>query len=225
MNLKSVGGFMQPIGFSQMGKFTVTVLFSVLLAGATFSFVSMAVADKTLPNPFANKKMLTRLASGQVRNFKYPDKPLPPLVVSFFDEMGNKHKLAEWRGKTVLVNFWAPWCESCKRELPSLNRLRHRFKKQEFDIVIINIEENVKKNRAYLDKLKIKNISSMLDKDNAALKTFSAIGIPTSILVDCHGRELGRLKGSAVWDSDSAILLTKGMMRAAGCYDEEREIL
>lgn len=196
------------------------------LSGGAFQALATQPASETkLPDPLANKRMLTRLASGTVRYFKYPDKINAPVDFSFFDEKGVKHSMSEWRGKTVLLNFWAPWCDSCRRELPSMDKLRTRLDNQKFEIVLINIEEDVKVGRSYLDKLGIKNLISMLDKDKTVLKKLGAIGIPTNILFDCHGRELGRLRGSAAWHADSAILLTKGLMRASGCYDEKQDIL
>jgi len=209
--------------------------FVIVLAGMMTIFMAVGgplqvsakspVVKQQLPDPLADKRMLTRLASGTVRYFKYPEKIKAPINVDFYDEKGKKHSLSEWRGKTVLLNFWAPWCDACRRELPALQNLRTRLDAQKFEVVIINIEADAKKGRAYLDKLGIKNIASMLDKDNAALKKLSAIGIPTNILIDCHGRELGRLRGSAVWHADAAILLTKGLMRASGCYNDKRELL
>lgn len=221
------------------GRFVLTssglASFVIVLAGMITIFMAVGgpqqvsakspTVKQPLPDPLADKRMLTRLASGTVRYFKYPEKIKAPIDVDFYDEKGQKRSLSEWRGKTVLLNFWAPWCDACRRELPALQNLRTRLDAQNFEVVIINIEADAKKGRTYLDKLGIKNIVSMLDKDNAALKKLSAIGIPTNILIDCHGRELGRLRGSAVWHADAAILLTKGLMRAAGCYNDKRELL
>ncbi len=206
------------------------VIFAIVLLpvvtdepGAVIAFEQGA--GQSWPDPLADRKMLSRLASGTVRRFKFPKKIGAPVDVDFYDEKGKKHSLSQWRGKTLLVNFWAPWCEACQRELPALQRLRKRMAPQDFEIIIINIEKDVAKGRAFLDKFGIKNLQVMMDRDKAALKKMTAIGIPTNILIDCHGRELGRLKGSAVWHADAAILLTRGLMRAAGCYDEKRELL
>jgi thiol-disulfide isomerase/thioredoxin len=212
----------------QKGLSTIVLGLSLAILPISFMMLGNPVqvsAKQDLPNPFANKHMLTRLASGTVRRFKFPDQPKPPVDVSFFDEKGKKHTLSEWHGKTVLINFWAPWCDACRRELPSLDILRKRLDRQEFEVISINIEDDVKKGRDYLNKLGLTRVTSMLDKGMTAIKKLDAIGIPTNILIDCHGRELGRLKGSAVWHADAAILLTKGMMRAAGCYNDKQDIL
>ena len=224
------------IFFRQTAKTGIgRVALGLVVAGVMISFsahtgvgdvsAKQQAAKPLLPDPLADKKMLTRLASGTVRPFKYPEKIGGSLDLEFYDEKGKKRSLSEWRGKTVLLNFWAPWCESCRRELPSLQKLRKRLDRQDFEVVIINIEADVKKGRTYLDSLGIKNLHSMVDRNKAAFQNLVAIGVPTNILIDCHGRELGRLKGSAEWHADAAILLTKGMMRAAGCYDEKRELL
>lgn len=225
---RNFGGRFVSTGFG-VARLVVVLAGLVALFGAVGSphqvSAKSPAAKKQLPDPLADKRMLTRLASGTVRYFKYPEKIKAPIDADFYDEKGQKHSLSEWRGKTVLLNFWAPWCDACRRELPSLQSLRTRLADQNFEVILINIEADAQKGQAYLDKLGIKNVVSMLDKDNAALKKLTAIGIPTNILIDCHGRELGRLRGSAVWHADAAILLTKGLMRAAGCYNDKRELL
>ena len=173
--------------------------------------------------PLLEQRILTNLASGTVRQFKFTQPLKSPKGITFLDEAGKRRSLKEWRGKTVLLNFWAPWCDACREELPSMQKLRQRLDNQDFEIIALNIEPDAKKGRAYLDQLGIKNIISVLDKEKAALTKLSAVGIPTSILFDCKGRELGRLRGSAVWNADAAILLIKSLMRASGCYDEERD--
>ncbi len=206
------------------------MVLGLLVAISALAMPKMAEAEEpvvksSLPDPLADKNRLSRLASGAVNNFRFAEKIRPPVELEFYDEKGKKHTLAEWRGKTVLLNFWAPWCEPCRRELPSLQHLRKRLKVQDFEVILINIEGDVKKGRAYLDKLNIRTPVSMLDRDNAALKKLNAVGIPTSVLIDCHGRELGRLRGSTAWHANTSVLLTKGLMRAAGCYDDKRELL
>jgi len=208
------------------------VLFSLLLVSLPFlAFpLSQLVAqtknqETTAAKPLFETRIKSFLASGAVRNFRFTDSLQVPDKVSFRDELGKTRLLKEWRGKTILLNFWAPWCEPCRKELPSMQHLRLRLDQQDFEIIALNIDNDVKRGRAYLDRLGIKNILSMVDTDKAAFKQLAAIGIPTSILFDCKGRELGRLKGSAVWNADAAILLVKSLMRASGCYDEEREKL
>jgi thiol-disulfide isomerase/thioredoxin len=178
-----------------------------------------------LPNPLADRYRLERLATQQVRHFKFSDKPRPPVDLEFVDDKGNLRSLIEWHGKSFLLNFWAPWCDACKRELPSMEKLKKRLGRQDFEVIIVNIEEDMQKGSAFLQKIGVKNIISLRDQNKQGLTALTAIGIPTSILFDCHGRELGRLKGSAIWNTDSPIVLIKAMMLGSGCFDKERDKL
>jgi len=178
-----------------------------------------------LPNPLANPRLNDRLRTRTMRKFHFRDHPGQPTRLVLKDRDGQKIPLENWRGKTFLLTFWTPWCDGCRRELPSFEKLKHILRHQQFDIVLANIDKDSRKGEAFLDKLGISTLIRLNDPKKAALKELVAAGVPTTILFDCHGRELGRISGSAIWYSDSAVLLIKAMMRGSGCYDAKADAL
>ena len=145
---------------------------------------------------------------GIVQNFFELDKPVaaPPTPVVSKDE--GPITLDRFRGKFVVLNFWATWCGPCIRELPSLNRLNAKFAGDNFAVVLISQDRGgFKQTDRFLKKLKIDIPDAFIDEK---LKYSRAIGVrslPTTILIDPDGNEVGRLTGSAEWDEPEAIAL------------------
>ncbi len=145
---------------------------------------------------------------GIVQNFFELDKPVaaPPTPVVSKDE--GPITLDRFRGKFVVLNFWATWCGPCIRELPSLNRLNAQFAGDDFAVVLISQDRGgFKQTDRFLKKLKIDIADRFIDEK---LKFSRAIGVkslPTTILLDPDGNEVGRLIGSAEWDEPEAIAL------------------
>ena len=137
-------------------------------------------------------------------------KAVPDLA---FTGAGDKPvKLSDFRGKTVLLNFWATWCAPCKVEMPSLDRLQAKVGGDGFAVVAISSDRAGKGAvDPYFDQNGIK-LARYYDPQNAAGMALGVTGLPTSVLVDKDGRELGRLTGDAEWDSDDAVALVKQAM-------------
>lgn len=132
-----------------------------------------------------------------------PPKELPD--VAFTDASGAEHKLAEWKGKVVLVNLWATWCAPCKKEMPSLNRLQAKLGGADFTVLPISLDRGgPDKPSKYLSASKLDNLGLYLDGANALLQTLAAPGLPLSVLLDREGREIARMAGPAEWDSAEA---------------------
>jgi len=101
----------------------------------------------------------------------------------------------------VILNFWATWCEPCKEEMPSLDRLQINPKLNNLKIFPINIsKENIEKVDIFFKDLDIKNFEPYFDSPITLAKTFSLRGVPTSILINKNGEEFGRIIGSIDFD-------------------------
>ena len=135
---------------------------------------------------------------------------LPPLA--FKDGDGAAKSLADWRGRTVLLNLWATWCVPCRKEMPALDELQGKLGGADFEVVAVNIDQrDPEKPRAWLKEVGIERLAYYADP---AAKVFQdlrqvgkAWGMPTTILVDGAGCEIGTLAGPAEWASDDAIKL------------------
>ena len=126
--------------------------------------------------------------------------------VIFLDQKDKKINIEDFNGNLVLLNFWATWCEPCKEEMPSLDRLQINENLSNLKIFAINIsQENKKKVGSFFKDLNIENFHPYFDAPKTLAKTFSLRGIPTSILLDKDGKEFARIIGSIDFDDKKFI--------------------
>ncbi|MDC3165302.1 TlpA family protein disulfide reductase [Candidatus Pelagibacter sp.] len=126
--------------------------------------------------------------------------------VIFLDKKGQKVNINEFKGKILLLNFWATWCGPCKEEMPSLDKLQANPELDKIKIFAINIgKENLDKvNKFFLD-LNIKSFQPYFDPPTTLAKTFSLRGVPTSILINKEGQEFARVMGSINFEDKNFI--------------------
>ena len=126
--------------------------------------------------------------------------------VIFLDKKDQKINIKKFSGNLVLLNFWATWCEPCKEEMPSLDKLQVNPNLDNLEIIVINIgkENKNKVNKFFLD-LDIKNFEPYYDPPITLAKIFSLRGIPTSIIFDKNGKEFARIIGSINFDDSKFI--------------------
>jgi thiol-disulfide isomerase/thioredoxin len=116
-----------------------------------------------------------------------------------------KESLADLRGKVVLLNIWATWCVPCREEMPQLNALQADLGGEDFEVVAINIDRGgPDKARKFLDETKASDLARYTDPTGKLFVTLKAVGMPTTLLIDRDGKEIGRLVGPADWASAEA---------------------
>lgn len=133
---------------------------------------------------------------------------LPQLA--FQDASGQQRSLADWRGKTVLLNLWATWCVPCRKEMPALDQLQAKRGNAEFEVLAINIDtRDPAKPRAWLKEVGIDRLGYFSDPSAKVFQDLKeagkAFGMPTTILVDPQGCEVATLAGPAEWASEDAL--------------------
>lgn len=112
------------------------------------------------------------------------------------DMDGESHSLGDYRGKVVMVNFWATWCPPCRRELPSMEALYQDFRDEPFTVLAINQWESPDHVFAYMGQLEVfPGFPILFDRDSVVSQTFSVKGLPTTVLVDKRGRVVYRAVG------------------------------
>ena len=117
--------------------------------------------------------------------------------VIFLDKNDKKINIKEFNGNLLLLNFWATWCEPCKEEMPSLDRLQVNSELVNLKVFPINIgKENKIKVNKFFEDFNIKNFEPYFDPPITLAKKFSLRGVPTSILIDKNGQEFARIIGS-----------------------------
>jgi len=125
-----------------------------------------------------------------------PDFTLP-------DPGGRKVSLEKFRGKVVFLNFWATWCESCREEMPSMERLYQEFKGKGLEIVAVNVKDKRPAALAFVKELKL-SYPVLMDPEGEVGLLYGAFGLPVTYLIDRKGMVLARLWGPTDWHSPAA---------------------
>jgi len=126
--------------------------------------------------------------------------------VIFKDANQKDVDLTDYKGKLIILNFWATWCAPCKEEMPSLDNLQTNSDLTNLKIFPINIsQENLTKAEIFFKELNIKNLDIYFDSPITLAKKFSLRGVPTTILLDKRGREFARIIGSIDFDNKEFI--------------------
>ena len=145
---------------------------------------------------------------GWMQNFTPTAKGEPVPKLGFRAKDGKDRNFPDFGGKIVLVNFWATWCGPCIREMPSLLRLQKA--RGGADFTVISLSQDLRGwpvVTPFLEKNGLAELPVYVDQKTAISRAMKIKGLPTSILLDREGRELGRLAGHAEWDSREALAL------------------
>ena len=121
----------------------------------------------------------------------------------FEDINSNDVTLNDFNGKLLLINLWATWCEPCKEEMPSLDRLQQKYDKQDFQILAISVDRGPKKKSVnFFNEYEIQNIDLFFDDKNNIPREVRAAGLPFSFFIDQEGNQIAKFIGPTEWDSD-----------------------
>ncbi|MBB4249438.1 TlpA disulfide reductase family protein [Rhizobium sp. BK008] len=152
-------------------------------------------------------------AAGPPKTFVLRDTPEPVPALQFTDEAGRPQTLEMFRGKVVLLNVWATWCLPCRKEMPTLDRLQFSLGGPDFEVVALSIDrggpEAVKK---FYAETGIQHLGIHVDATSQAGFALVSFGLPTTLLVDRQGQELGRLVGPAEWDAPDMIAFLQSVI-------------
>lgn len=135
--------------------------------------------------------------------------PVPEAV--FLDAEDGEHALADYRGKWVVLNFWATWCAPCKAEMPSLDRLQAAM--PELAVVPVASGRNdVAAIARFFEEAAIRNLPVLRDPKGLLARQMGIAALPVTVILNPDGEEVGRLIGDAAWDSEAAQTLLRGLM-------------
>ncbi|ADZ68562.1 thiol:disulfide interchange protein TlpA [Polymorphum gilvum] len=159
-------------------------------------------------------------ATGEVAAFLPAQKPLALADLAFTDDAGKPMTIADFSGRMVLLNLWATWCAPCRKEMPALDRLQQQLGGENFEVVTVNLDRGgADKPKAFLAEIGVSNLAYYADPTNGLFNDLRAkaraTGLPTTILVDPAGCEIGTMYGPAEWDSDEAKALIGAATAAA----------
>ncbi len=150
---------------------------------------------------------LTEFQQGQMAKLAQTTAPAGLPDNEFVNDKGEPLTMAAFKGKVVVLNFWATWCVPCKLELPSLGRLQSAYPASKLTVVAVSIDNPKVRPEILEDLAKAPPLLFYNDPTGAMpfrLKSGAAMGVPTTIIFDKHGRERARLAASADWSGPDA---------------------
>jgi thiol-disulfide isomerase/thioredoxin len=135
-------------------------------------------------------------------------RPIPDLA--FVDGEGHAMRLADFRGRAVLLNVWATWCVPCRKEMPTLDRLQAKLGGPDFQVVALSIDrQGIAAIKPFYQQLSLTSLGIYVDPSGKAAGDLNSPGVPITVLVDREGREIARKLGPAEWDSPEMIGLIR----------------
>ena len=149
------------------------------------------------------------------QNFVLYGAPKPVPDLGFEDGLGKALRLADFRGRVVVLNLWATWCLPCRKDMPTLDRLQAQLGGSAFEVVAVSVDRGgMKVVDPFLREIGIAHLAKYLDPGGEVPGRLGAFGLPTTLLIDRQGQELGRLVGPAEWDrADMVDFLRKMIAR------------
>src|SRR5215813_8712632 len=207
----------------------IPLAIGAVLVGAVIGFAGIygfgglkrtAAGDPACRAAVDTAQRIGPLAHGEVAALTMATAPLRLPDLAFEDAEGKARKLSDWRGKTVLVNLWATWCVPCRKEMPALDNLQAKLGGKDFEVVAVNIDtRDPEKPKNFLKEANLTKLAYFHDQKAKAFQDLKAIGralgMPTSVLVDAQGCEIGTIAGPAEWASDDAMKLIKAAVKPA----------
>ena len=134
--------------------------------------------------------------------------------IKFADAEGNIHKLSDYKGKVVLVNFWSTWCDPCVHEMPALAELAGFMMGKDFELLPISIDSKGKKIvQKFYEEGKLKGLPILTDEKGLVFQQLKLQALPTSLLIDRHGRLIAKIMGEIDWSSKETHDYILGIVR------------
>ncbi|GGH35313.1 Thiol-disulfide isomerase or thioredoxin [Cribrihabitans marinus] len=175
-----------------MKKLLIALVYTALVSGANAGSPDIAALEALREG---NMKKLV---------FQSEPKPVSDLPFQLQDDGGEGH-LADYRGKYLLLNFWATWCAPCRKEMPQLDELNAEFGGDRFEVLTLATGRNSPAGIAkFFEENGIESLPRHLDPGMKLARDMAVLGLPVTVLIDPEGQEIARMLGDAEWNSASA---------------------
>lgn len=177
-----------------------------MVRAAVKSIVTVWLTLAVVPNPlFAQQGRNSAAVAGLLKSIGL----IKPVInrapeFSLRELNGNVAGLSGYRGKIVLLNFWATWCSPCRDEMPSMEQLSRNFGGQGLAVIAINQRENAALVARFMKNHNL-NFSTLLDVDGRVAASYRVYGIPVSYVIDSDGQAIGMKSGSMDWASPRVV--------------------
>ncbi|MEP2531775.1 TlpA disulfide reductase family protein [Shimia sp.] len=178
-----------------------------------------AVAFVALQNPATagaplDTAEISEMRTGDMRKLNFHSEPRDISDKTFTTEDGGEATLEQYRGKVVLLNFWATWCAPCRHEMPMLSELQSELGGDDFEVVTLATGRNmVPAMKKFFTEINVTNLPLHRDPKQIVARDMAVLGLPATIVIDRDGREIARLQGDADWSSENAHAIISAIIR------------
>jgi len=185
-----------------------------LMAGAAVLYGFVAPGKKSASSEcaasVATAQRIAPFARGEVASLNVSRAPDRESAITFGGPDGQPRSLADFKGRTVLLNLWATWCVPCREEMPALDKLQARLGGPDFEVVAVNIDTTrLERRQTFLKDAGVTNLAFYADPGADVFqilkKAGKVTGLPTTMLIDPQGCEIGIMPGPADWASKDAV--------------------
>jgi thiol-disulfide isomerase/thioredoxin len=209
---------MRKIGRARLYSAAAAVGILVILAGVYgIARLRSNPADAACRPAVNIAARIAPLVHGEVAALAVARTPFHLPDLAFKDAAGAEKTLADWRGRTVLLNLWATWCVPCRREMPALDALQAKLGGPDFEVVAVNIDtRDPVKPLAFLKEVGVTHLAYYSDQSARVFEDLKeagkAFGMPTTVIIDRNGCEIGNMAGPAEWASDDGMKLMNAVV-------------
>jgi len=201
----------------------VVAVFGAAILGAGLALVTGRLAGKDRAEvaqcAMAAETLdrLRPLARGELAAVKVPSTPQPLPPLSFEGPDGRRLTLADFKGRTVLLNLWATWCAPCRQEMPGLDALQADLGGDDFEVVAVNIDtRDPEKPQEWLKQAGITRLAHYRDPQAKIFQELKsagkAFGMPTTLVIGPEGCAVAELAGPAEWHSQDAVAFVRAAL-------------
>ncbi len=182
-----------------MGLVRLAVLYTALVV-----FANAAVADSAA---------IEALRAGDMRKLVFHPEPMVLPETEFADLEGGTHSLADYRGKWLVLNFWATWCAPCREEMPTLSALQDQLGGEDFAVITLATGRNPPPAiTRFFEEAGVTNLPYFIDPRHDLARPMGVMGLPVTVIIDPEGREIARLMGEATWNDENALAIFSALM-------------
>jgi thiol-disulfide isomerase/thioredoxin len=188
---------------------------SVYTGLAAIAIAAMSFVTQT-PSAFAEAPDYTavkELREGDMRKLIFHPSAKDISTSTFVTGDGAEATLQDYKGKVVLLNFWATWCAPCRHEMPMLSELQSQLSGTDFEVVTLATGRNMLPAMVkFFEEIEVDNLPLHRDPKSTVAREMGVLGLPATVLLDREGREIARLHGDADWSSETARAVLSGVI-------------
>ena len=191
------------------------LVYMALALGAIAAIAFVAMRDPATTGGGADMSAAAALRDGDMKKLNFHPEPRPTSQKPFVTPDGSAVSLADYRGKVVVLNFWATWCAPCRKEMPMLEEIARDLGGEDLAVVTLATGRNAPPAiAAFFEEIGVESLPQFRDPKQEIARDMAVLGLPVTVLIDRQGREIARMTGDADWSGASARAILTEVMAA-----------